>query len=447
VNGDRLSFQVLLKDRQKPLQRPRVRQSGKNHPLPKGPADSYPLLNRILKTVAQQNIIFYDDMESGLNGWTTELYGGAPDDLWHQTNMAFNSPVTSWWCGIEAFGNYNTGNRINTAAISPPINLPVAFETFTLEFFETYETESGWDFCMVDVTTDGGANWIPLRGPYGQAPSGSSGGWIMTILDLSAFAGETIQIRFYFDTGDGGVNDFPGWFFDDVMVNGAGFSFLSATPAQGSVAMGQSLDVSVTFDAFGLFGGDYDAEIEILSNDPDESQVFIPAHLHVTGAPDISLSDDTLSFGNAFVGFPDSLTLIVSNDGTDLLTVSDISSNNPDYTVAISAFSLNPGENQQVPVIFTPSAPGPASATLSITSNDPDEPVLDVFLQGEGLLPPEISVAPDSLEEDLFTGETSTQILTISNNGFSDLNFEIAIEDPGGRQRDPKRLIVLGARH
>ena len=41
---------------------------------------------------------------------------------------------------------------------------------------------------------------------------------------------------------------------------------------------------------------------------------------------------------------------------------------------------------------------------------------------------PIISVSPDSLSETLFIGKTSTQPLTISNNGNSDLNFSISTE-------------------
>lgn len=144
--------------------------------------------------------------------------------------------------------------------------------------------------------------------------------------------------------------------------------------------------------------------------------------------PNIAVSADTLDFGNAFVGFPDSLALVVSNTGSELLTVSDISVNNPDFTVGITAFSLNPGGTRAVPVIFTPSAVGPGSATLTITSNDPDEPVYPVFLQGIGLIAPEIAVTPDSLSDSLFTGETSIHTLTIDNSGGSDLVFDLSIE-------------------
>jgi hypothetical protein len=166
------------------------------------------------------HIIFYDNIENGINGWTTTAYSN--DDVWHQTSINFSSPSTSWWAGVEQQNNYNTGSRVNCAVISPPINLSGKIAPIKLLFTENYVTENGWDFCMVDVTTDGGITWDRLRGGYGTAPSGDSYGWIISTLDLSAYAEKTIQIRFYLDTYDNLYNDFPGWFVDDVLLFDAG---------------------------------------------------------------------------------------------------------------------------------------------------------------------------------------------------------------------------------
>jgi len=104
----------------------------------------------------------------------------------------------------------------------------------------------------------------------------------MSVLDLSEFEGEVIQIRFYFDTRDPLNNDYPGWFFDDVLVTAAGYVFLSVEPVQGTVLANESETLYVTFDATEVPVGDYDLDIEIFSNDPGEPEVIIPTHLHVT---------------------------------------------------------------------------------------------------------------------------------------------------------------------
>jgi len=171
-------------------------------------------INNATKT--SSTVFFYDNMESGVNGWTTTAYTGS--DLWHQTTLNASSATHSWWFGIEAQSNYDNDARINNAVISPSVNLTTAVAPISLLFAENYVTEQGWDYCMVDVSTDGGSNWIHLRGGYGSAPTGSSDGWTITSLDLSTYAGQTISLRFYFDTGDEYFNEFPGWFVDDVVV-------------------------------------------------------------------------------------------------------------------------------------------------------------------------------------------------------------------------------------
>jgi hypothetical protein len=171
-------------------------------------------INQSVKTGS--TIYFYDNMESGLNGWTSVAYTG--NDLWHQIINNASSKPTSWWNGIEQQGNYLNGERINNALISPAVNLVSAIAPVQLLFTESFVTERGWDYCMVDVSVDGGVNWTHLRGGYGTAPSGNTEGWMISSLDLSAYAGSAINLRFYFDTGDSLYNEFPGWFVDDVII-------------------------------------------------------------------------------------------------------------------------------------------------------------------------------------------------------------------------------------
>jgi hypothetical protein len=163
----------------------------------------------------RSTIFYYDDMESGTNGWSSVAYMGTP--VWHQTTADENSPTHSWWAGDEATGTYNTGHRVDAALISPPINLTTATGAVTLMFTENYSTEFAWDFCMVDVSEDG-TNWTHLRGGYAESATGESSGWILSSYNLTPWAGKTIQVRFNLDTGDSLVNDFRGWFVDNVTV-------------------------------------------------------------------------------------------------------------------------------------------------------------------------------------------------------------------------------------
>jgi len=180
------------------------------------PAEVGIQINAAAKT--SSTIFFYDNFESGAHTWTTELNNGSTDDLWHSTTLNSSSVTHSWWPGIELQSNYNTGRRISTSMKSEAIDLTAAAGPVTLLFAENYRTERGWDYCMVDVSSNGGANWTPLRGAYGAAPSGNSEGWKITILDLTSYAGQNITLRFFLDTGDSLHNNFPGWFVDDIVI-------------------------------------------------------------------------------------------------------------------------------------------------------------------------------------------------------------------------------------
>jgi len=204
--------------------------------------------------------------------------------------------------------------------------------------------------------------------------------------------------------------------------------WLSVDPGLDTLLPGESIDIEVTFDADGLYGGDYYANIIINSNDPDESKVFVPAYLRVTGAPDIVIAEDTVDYGVVYPNFSAIDTIIISNEGTDTLVVSDISSDNEDYTINTTTFVLVPKEYQEVLVTFAPSSMGPNTGMLTVESNDPDNPNLTVYMRGECLEPPDISVLPDSLSDSLFIDEISADTLIIYNNGLSDLIFNIAID-------------------
>jgi hypothetical protein len=74
-----------------------------------------------------------------------------------------------------------------------------------------------------------------------------------------------------------------------------------------------------------------------------------------------------------------------------------------------------------VDVQWTPSAVGPLAATISVMSNDAGDPVLEVPVAGNSIAVPVVVVNPSSFEDTLFSGNTSTHLLNISNTGGSNL--------------------------
>jgi subtilisin family serine protease len=239
--------------------------------------------------------------------------------------------------------------------------------------------------------------------------------------------------------------------------------FLSVDPVSGVVPPGGSATVNAIYDAAGLFGGDYAAAIHVRSNDPVNPDLPVAATLHVTGVPRIAFSVPSLAFGDAYIGYPESLPITVTNDGTDVLSVSAITSGRPDYSVDVPSFDLDPFESRNLVVAFDPQAAGDRSSSLSFASNDPDSPHA-LPVTGTGVIPPVIAASPDTVEGAALPGGSKTKTLTVCNTGGSDLAFSVQLgadalpvqnygyvempkgsDEPGGGEPADPRPGILGS--
>jgi M6 family metalloprotease-like protein len=202
---------------------------------------------------------------------------------------------------------------------------------------------------------------------------------------------------------------------------------LVVNPQNGSVIPGMNQDVTVRFSAKNLIGGDYRKIISIGSNDPVNNPKNVPANMHVIGKPVITVFPDTVNMGLVYLGANRSDIISVKNTGTDVLTISNISSSLSMFTVNPTNFCLAPAKEQLVTVTFTPADTLSRNGILSIVSDDSVHPTIDIVLQGQGVYPPVIAVSPSSLSADLITGESTTRTLTVSNTGSTDLRFDASI--------------------
>jgi immune inhibitor A len=86
-----------------------------------------------------------------------------------------------------------------------------------------YDIEVDWDYAYltvngVSVETDQSTVTDPNGQNFGFGITGSSGGWVMLTADLSAFAGQTVDIGFRYWTDPFEVN--PGLLVDDIQITG-----------------------------------------------------------------------------------------------------------------------------------------------------------------------------------------------------------------------------------
>ncbi len=138
-----------------------------------------------------------DDAESGTGLWTVDgfavssarshsatqsFYGGSGTDM--DNTMTYNGAITvggasqaSFWCWYEMDDGLTEGH----------------------------------DFGYFEISLNGGSTWLRAR-TFG----GSSGGWVQETVDLSAYAGQSILMRFRYFTSHDEFSE--GLYVDDILV-------------------------------------------------------------------------------------------------------------------------------------------------------------------------------------------------------------------------------------
>lgn len=126
--------------------------------------------------------------------------------------------------------------------------------------------------------------------------------------------------------------------------------------------------------------------LRIFSNDPlhPEKKVFLEGN-GVYQGPDIELPDTVLSWGNIRKGASKRKWLTIMNNGNAVLIVDSFKFQTPDfYTTETFPVSINPSSQKSLGLWFFAENSMSYQDTLEIYSNDPDEPVVKVYLSGAG---------------------------------------------------------------
>lgn len=215
-------------------------------------------------------------------------------------------------------------------------------------------------------------------------------------------------------------------------TNAADFSIASGGGAF-TLTPGATHALAISFTPSSL--GSKTAALEIFSDDPGG---LFSVGLSGSGTPppqpDIAVTPSPHVYGDVIIGTSVLQTFMVGNEGSLDLTVSAVSLAGLDMshfsiTSGGSAFTLIPGGSHAIEVSFTPTSLGTKNATLSLSSDDPDENPLEVKLTGSGIpVPvPDIAVSPDIHDYgDVINGTTVEQTFLVANTGTADLHVASA---------------------
>jgi hypothetical protein len=146
-----------------------------------------------------------------------------------------------------------------------------------LSFWQNYNSEASHDGGVVELSIDNGATWFDA-GPYmsqngynstintntnitnRRAFSGSSNGFIQTIINLSSFENRSVKFRFRFVTDN--TKSGTGWYIDDILINTSPAAYNLGQLMDNSGVLQSISDTvtSITTQVLSLAWGSFSAE-------------------------------------------------------------------------------------------------------------------------------------------------------------------------------------------
>ena len=223
-------------------------------PCTGGPRADVLFVNRVTPSAT-----LIDDMESGgIPGWGVSSTGFGLTDWAIVSSANARSGTQVWFVPNEA--------TISDKFLDLTVDIPASGET-TLEFFHSYDMETGFDGGVLELSTDGGATFADLEANITEGgytgtistafgnPIGGQNAWTGAFpgamtrvqVDLSANAGALGAILRWRHASDSSVSD-VGWEIDDV-------SFVSSDEFAGTggddftiTEFGQSDPITVSMD-------------------------------------------------------------------------------------------------------------------------------------------------------------------------------------------------------
>ena len=182
------------------------------------------------------NLVRLAVVPSGPAADGTFASGAEPGDPGFDAGTGWSVSTTRMHAGTASFWS-TEANNLCVSLITPPFELTPG-QASTLSFWTVWDIEQGWDGGVVEISTNGGASWTRLTPSQGYPSSITQGGtlcgiaqgsgaftgmghftWSPYDVDLSAYAGQTVQTRWLYRTDQGQTGE--GWFVDDVALTHA----------------------------------------------------------------------------------------------------------------------------------------------------------------------------------------------------------------------------------
>jgi hypothetical protein len=176
-------------------------------------------------TIGIPTFIFADTTNNPVNLWTIAATpSGSPK--WDATTSDYHSAP-------NCYTDSKTGNYVSNATVTMTSTNSINLSGYVgpiLSFWTKWEIETLYDCGVLQISTDNGSTWSALTGTLTKAASGTgrqipSGMpiydgthyyWTQELVDLSAYSGKQIKLRFALWSDGGTERD--GWYVDDINI-------------------------------------------------------------------------------------------------------------------------------------------------------------------------------------------------------------------------------------
>ena len=202
----------------------------------------------------------------------------------------------------------------------------------------------------------------------------------------------------------------------------------SLSSTDGYVGNGESKEIKVTLAANDdLVAGPLTNYLTVITNDPINPSASVKLTANIVGdnlKAEAALDSTSVDFGKVFRTSAQQRTVLLSNNGKDVLNVTSVSVKNGKFTLAEemkAAFSVPAGQGKDIVVTLPTAEKGTVEDVLVITYQDGT--TKEIPLKAEVIGNPTWKSNPESLKVETPYGTNVEKTIQVTNEGDENLTF------------------------
>jgi hypothetical protein len=332
-------------------------------------------------------------------------------------NVGQQISITNLGSGVLTISNISVaGAGFSVSGVSGPITLAAGQATTVVANIDTMNAGTIAGSITFSNNSSTPSVVIPLSG----AGMSSQGQPAITVsptsvnfggVDVGQSVGQAMSIT---NSGSGTLT------ISNIAVAGSSFSMTGVTLPINLTA-GQATNFVAKIDP--TTTGNLSGSLTI-TNNSSTSSVVVPLSGSgmAQGQPAIGVNPASVSFGNVTVGAPNSQTILIQNNGSATLSISQLSAFGAGFSVSGLAIpaTIAAGSSTIFNIAFSPASPGAVLGSVSLASNAASSP-LAIPLSGTGVASTLLLGASTSTVAfgSVAVGSNSSQSVTLTNNGNS----------------------------